>query len=221
MQLDEVKTLLGSENPQKRMSAITALRQYEETIAVPLLARQMNDPELIVRSFAVMGLGHKRTPEGFAALVNVIRDEADPNIRSEAANSLSRYGIKSLPFLMEAAAADDHWLLQMSILPIVAEFNRPDELYSLCNGALEHGDSTVQCVGLEHLGYLSNTELHDDALETILIWAESEDWQIRKQAAFTIRRFEGIFAQKAILRLRDDEDYRVVAATLEGILQLS
>ena len=108
----------------------------------------------------------------------------------------------------------------MSILPIVAEFNRSDELYSLCNGALEHGDSTVQCVGLEHLGYLSNTERHDDALETLLIWAESEDWQLRKQAAFTIRRFEGIFAQKAILRLIEDEDYRVVAATLEGILQL-
>ena len=115
MQLDEVKTLLGSENPQKRMSAITALRQYEETIAVPLLARQMNDPELIVRSFAVMGLGHKRTPEGFAALVNVLRDEVDPNIRSEAANSLSRYGIKSLPFSnggccsrRSLALADEH-----------------------------------------------------------------------------------------------------------------
>jgi hypothetical protein len=39
MQLDEVKALLDSENPQKRMSAITALRNYEDTIAVPLLVR--------------------------------------------------------------------------------------------------------------------------------------------------------------------------------------
>ena len=48
MKLDEVKALLKNENPQKRMSAITALRQYEETVAVPLLASQLKDPEFII-----------------------------------------------------------------------------------------------------------------------------------------------------------------------------
>jgi HEAT repeat protein len=218
MQLDEVKSLLSSENPQKRMSAITALRQYEDNIAVPLLAGQMNDPELIVRSFAVMGLGHKRSPEGFKTLVDVLQDEGDPNVRSEAANSLSKYGPDSLPFLLSAAEADDHWLLQLSILPLVAELNAPNELYRLCNRALEHPDPVVQSVGLEHLGYLSHSVRHDDALEILLIWAESEDWLLRKQAALTLRKFSGLFAQKAIMRLREDEDYRVVAATLEGLM---
>jgi HEAT repeat protein len=218
MQLDEVKALLDSENPQNRMSAITALRQYEETIAVPLLAHQLDDPEFIIRSFATIGLGHKRSPEGFAALVNVLQHDRDANVRSEAANSLSRYGKTSLPYLMEAAEANDHWLVLLSILPVVAEFNCPDELYTLCTRALEHSDPVVQCLGLEYLGLLQGSEKHEDALEMLLIWAESENWLLRKQVALTLRQFDGRFSQNALLRLRQDEDYRVVAATLEGLI---
>jgi HEAT repeat protein len=218
MRLDEVKALLGSDNPQKRMSAITALRQYEEDIAVPLLASQINDPELIIRSFATIGLGHKRTPEGFEVLVNVLRYEREANVRSEAANSLSRYGKQALPYLMRAAETDDHWLVQLSILPVVAELNCPEELYTLCTIALENMDPVVQCSGLEHLGYLEGSTKHEDALETLLIWAESENWMLRRQAALTLHQFHGIYVQRAIQRLRQDEDYRVVAATLESLL---
>jgi HEAT repeat protein len=218
MQLEEVKALLESENPQKRMSAMTALRQYTEDVAVPLLVSQIHDPELIIRSFAAIGLGHKRTPEGFEALVNVLRYEKDANVRSEAANSLSRYGKQALPHLMKAAEIDDHWLVQLSILPIVAELECPEELYVLCTRALEHMDPVVQGVGLEHLGYLQGSVKHEDALETLLIWAESENWTLRRQTALTLRQFKGIYAQKAMLRLRQDEDYRVVAATLEFLI---
>jgi HEAT repeat protein len=218
MQLDEVKALLESDNPQKRMSAMTALRQYTEDIAVPLLVSQINDPEFIIRSFATIGLGHKRTPEAFEVLVNVLQYERDANVRSEAANSLSRYGKQALPHLMRASEIDDHWLVQLSILPVVAELDCPEELYILCTRALEHSDPVVQCVGLEHLGYLQASVKHEDALEALLIWAESENWMLRRQAALTLRQFEGIFAQKAILRLRQDEDYRVIAATLESLI---
>ncbi len=218
MQLDEVKALLESENPQKRMSAITALRQYEEEIAVPLLASQINDPELIIRSFAAIGLGHKRTPEGFEVLVNVLQYEREANVRSEAANSLSRYGRQALPYLMKAAETDDHWLLQLSILPVVAELNCPEELFELCTIALENMDPVVQCAGLEHLGYLKGSAKHEDALETLLIWAESESWMLRRQAALTLQQFQGIYVQRAMQRLRQDDDYRVVAATLESLM---
>jgi HEAT repeat protein len=218
MQLDEVKALLESDNPQQRMSAITALRQYTEEIAVPLLASQINDPELIIRSFAAIGLGHKRTPEGFEVLVNVLRYEREANVRSEAANSLSRYGKQALPYLMKAAETDDHWLVQLSILPVVAELNCPEELFILCTTALDHMDPVVQCVGLEHLGYLEGSVKHEDALETLLIWAESENWMLRRQAALTLHQFQGIYVRKAMQRLRQDEDYRVVAATLESLM---
>ncbi|MGB8699132.1 MAG: HEAT repeat domain-containing protein [Thermosynechococcaceae cyanobacterium] len=219
MQLDEVKSLLASDNPQQRMKAITALRQYEETIAVPLLTSQMNDPEFIIRSFAVIGLGHKRTPEAFEALVHVLQFERDPNVRSEAASSLSRYGKPALPYLMKASETDDHWLMQLSLLAVIAEFDCPDAHYALCTRALEHMDPVVQCVGVEHLGYLRDSVRHEDALEILLVAAESDNWLLRKQAAIALGPFKESSAQKAVLRLRQDKDYRVIAATLEGLLQ--
>ena len=84
--------------------------------------------------------------------------------------------------------------------------------------ALEHSDAVVQCLGLEHLGYLRDSKRHDDAQEELLIWAESENWAFRKQAALTLRQFNGLFTQNALVRLMQDEDYRVVAATLEGLI---
>lgn len=218
MHLDQVKASLESKNPQEKMRAITALRQYEDQIAVPLLASQISEPELIIRSLAAMGLGHKRTPEGFAVLVNVLQHERDANVRSEAANSLSKYGEQAVPYLMTMSEQDDHWLTQLSILSSMTEFDCPDELYTLCIRALEHTDPVVQCCGLEHLGYLQGTIRHQDAMETLLVWAESENWLCRKQTALTLRLFKELFVKKALMRLRQDEDYRVVAATLEGLI---
>jgi HEAT repeat protein len=218
MQLDEVKALLKSENPKERMSAVTALRQHEETVAVPLLIGQLNDPEFIIRSFATIALGHKRTSEGFAVLLNVLQYDRDANVRSEAANSLSRYGKQALPYLLRMSETDDHWLVYLSLLPVVAEFNCPEELYSLCLRALDHRDPVVQCAGLEYLAYLEGTIRHEDAQEYLLIWSESENWILRKQTVLSLRQFKGIFAQNALTRLRQDPDYRVIAATFEGLI---
>jgi HEAT repeat protein len=218
MQLNEIKVLLDSNNPQKRMSAITALRNYEATVAVPLLANRIDDPELIIRSFVAMGLGHKRTPEAFNMLVEMLSHEQDANVRAEAANSLSRYGKESLPYLMQAFDADQNWLVQLSILPVVAELDCPEEVYKLCDKSLDSSDPVVQCVGIEYLGFLQGSIRHADALETLLIWAESENWLIRKQVALSLAVFEDPYAQKTLLRLRQDPDHRVVAATLEKLI---
>jgi HEAT repeat protein len=218
MQLEEIKIFLESDNPQKRMSAITALRHYEAAVAVPLLANRLDDPELIVRSFVVMGLGHKRTPEAFDMLVKILSHERDANVRGEAANSLSRYGKEALPYLIQAFDADPNWLVQVSILPVVAELDCPDEVYDLCDKSLDSSDPIVQCMGIEYLGFLEGSIRHADALEMLLIWAESENWMIRRQVALSLAAFEDLYAQKTLLRLRQDPDHRVVAATLEKLM---
>jgi HEAT repeat protein len=218
MQLDEIKIFLESDNPQKRMSAITALRHYEAAVAVPLLANRLDDPELIVRSFVVMGLGHKRTPEAFDMLVKILSHEQDANVRGEAANSLSRYGKEALPYLIQAFDADPNWLVQVSILPVVAELDCPDEVYDLCDKSLDSSDPIVQCMGIEYLGFLEGSSRHADALEALLVWAESENWMIRRQVALSLAVFEDSYAQKTLLRLRQDPDHRVVAATLEKLM---
>jgi HEAT repeat protein len=218
MQLNEIKICLESDNPQKRMSAITALRHYDADVAVPLLANRLDDPELIVRSFVVMGLGHKRTPEAFDLLVKILSHERDANVRGEAANSLSRYGKESLPYLMQAFDANPNWLVQVSILAVVAELDCPNEVYDLCDKSLDSSDAIVQCMGIEYLGFLEGSIRHADALDLLLVWAESENWMIRRQVALSLAAFEDSYAQKTILRLRQDPDHRVVAATLEKLI---
>jgi HEAT repeat protein len=218
MQLNEIKICLESDNPQKRMSAITALRHYDADVAVPLLANRLDDPELIVRSFVVMGLGHKRTPEAFDLLVKILSHERDANVRGEAANSLSRYGKESLPYLMQAFDANPNWLVQVSILAVVAELDCPNEVYDLCDKSLDSSDAIVQCMGIEYLGFLEGSIRHADALDLLLVWAESENWMIRRQVALSLAAFEDSYARKTILRLRQDPDHRVVAATLEKLI---
>ncbi|NJM74953.1 MAG: HEAT repeat domain-containing protein [Acaryochloridaceae cyanobacterium RU_4_10] len=200
------------------MSAITALRHYDADVAVPLLANRLDDPELIVRSFVVMGLGHKRTPEAFDLLVKILSHERDANVRGEAANSLSRYGKESLPYLMQAFDANPNWLVQVSILAVVAELDCPNEVYDLCDKSLDSSDAIVQCMGIEYLGFLEGSIRHADALDLLLVWAESENWMIRRQVALSLAAFEDSYAQKTILRLRQDPDHRVVAATLEKLI---
>ena len=54
---------------------------------------QLKDPEFLVRSFVAMGLGNKRSDESYAALLNLMQFDKDPNVRAEASNSLSKYAI--------------------------------------------------------------------------------------------------------------------------------
>ncbi|HEY9824226.1 MAG TPA: HEAT repeat domain-containing protein, partial [Stenomitos sp.] len=185
MQLSEIKVLLNSEDPQHRMSAIVALRDYESDVAAPLLVDRLQDPEFIVRSFAAMGLGYKRTPEAFETLVEVLQSERDPNVRGEAANALSKYGQVSLPYLVAASNADDHWLLQLSILPIVAELDAPEILWDLCVNALDNKDQVVQAAALGHLEFLQGSSRHEEALKMLLRYLASEQWLLRRQVALS------------------------------------
>lgn len=84
MNLAQVKASLASSDPQDRMRGITALRHFAPEVAAPLLLNQLDDPEMIVRSFVVMGLGFKQSEAGFHQLLEVMHHDADANIRAEA-----------------------------------------------------------------------------------------------------------------------------------------
>ena len=85
-------------------------------VAAPLLLDHIKDSEFLVRSFVAMGLGRKRSPEGFTALLEMIQSDGDPNVRSEAANSLSYYGDSAVSYLRKMYEEDDHWLVRRSII---------------------------------------------------------------------------------------------------------
>lgn len=218
MDIDQIRAGLKSSDSQARMRALTALRSYDSEVAVPLLKTKLRDPEFLVRSFVAMGLGRKQTPEAFDALIELMKHDNDYNVRAEAANSLSLYGEAAIPHLLQVFRANRHWLIRRSILAALIEMPYPDTLLEVCIEALADSDLTVQEGAVDGLGSLAGTTEQAAALQQLLILVGSDEWRIRVRVARVLRRFDDADARDALSRLRVDQDHRVVAAVLEGLL---
>lgn len=218
MNLAEIESLLESDNPQARMKGITELRHYQPNIVVPRLKRLMDDREFLVRSFVAMGLGHKRTDEGYVLLLKILEYETDQNVIAEAANSLAKHGQQSLPHLMRLFEQQSHWLVRQSILAAVAEMESPAQLLRLCTLAYAGDDVIVAQAGLTFVEELVGTAEAHAALDLLLSATTSPRSELRAQTARTLRHFDDPQAAEALLRLRQDDDFKVVGATLEGLL---
>lgn len=218
MDLPQIETLLDSPNPQSRMKAITELRHHEPAEAVPLLKRRINDKEFLVRSFAAMGLGYKRTQEGFEALLEVVEYEQDYNVISEAANSLAKFGPESLPHLVTIFRKHSHWLVRQSILAALEDFDCPEIVLTLCYLGFYGDDSVVKQVAIAHLVRIAGTSHASEAVELLLAAANDEDAAVRAAAAQSLRQFDDVQAQVALAKLQQDSSHHVVAAVLEGLL---
>jgi HEAT repeat protein len=218
MNLDQIERELQSEDPSDRMRGITALREYEPEIAVPLLLTRAQDSEVMIRSFVVMGLGYKQNATAHDALLAILQNERDPNVRAEAANSLGKYGESSIPTLVKAFRENEHWLMRLSVLPILVEMNRHQEVFELCQCGLSGQDITVKTVALDSLASLVGTLFEAEALAILLAQVSATHWSIRRQVALSLKAFQDERAIAALSKLRRDPDYRVVAALLEGLL---
>ncbi len=218
MELHQIETYIDSPDPQNRMKAITELRNYEPDLVVPLLKKRMCDQEFVIRSFVAIGLGFKRTDEAFGLLLDLIEHERDYNVRAEAANSLAKYGEGAIPHLVKLFKQDSNWLIRYSILAAIDLTNYPELLLDLCVVGLKGEDPVVRQAALASLEQLAKTPQEDLALELLLVAATSEQGEIRAQVARVLRYFEDPKAQTALKNLRQDSDYRVVGATLEGLV---
>ena len=217
MELHQIKTFLDSPNPQNRMKAITELRHHEPSLVVPLLKQRMYDQEFIIRSFVAMGLGYKQTEEGFELLLDLIENDRDYNVRAEAANSLSKYGEQAIPHLVKLFEQDSHWLVRQSIFAAIELTNYPEILLKLSALGIEGNDPVVKLTAIANLGQLAKTSYQASALEVLLTAVKSNQSIIRVRVARVLKHFDDPKAQTALLELREDSDYRVVAATLEGL----
>jgi HEAT repeat protein len=219
MDLEQIRARIDSENPQERMRCLTALRQYPADIAVPLLISKLSDLEPLIRTFATIGLGQKRNSDAFAALIEIVHTRAnDPNLLSEAANSLALYGQPALPYLMRLFSKHPHWLVRLSILPALLELDCPAELFELSWLALQDQEETVQEAAIEHLAQFAGSPVQEIVLDALLPLLQEQSWRIRRQLAFSLQRFGSERAIAAMEKLRHDSDYRVVGAALEGSL---
>jgi HEAT repeat protein len=218
MELHEIETELDSPNPQDRLRAITELRRYESALAVPLLKQRMYDKEFMIRSFVAIGLGVQQTDQAFELLVNLIEQDRDHNVRAEAANSLAKYGERSIPYLVALFEQDSHWLVRQSILAALEGKKYPAILFKLCLIGLKGDNSVIQQAAIANLGQLAQTSQGSSALELLLSEVNAAQGTIRAQVALVLRQFDHPKAQEALVKLRQDSNCQVVAATLEGLV---
>jgi HEAT repeat protein len=219
MEIHELETSLNHPDFQYRLKAIAALKDYAAEVAVPLLTSKVRDSEFLVRSFVAMGLGKQQTAESFAVLMQMMKFDNTPNVRAEAANSLSLFGRVAASHLVLAFFQDDHWLVRRSILAALVEMECPDELLDVCVQALTDEDLTVQEAAVGALGTLAGSTQHAAALSQLLILASSESSRIRVNVSHALKRFDDPLARDTLIQLRQDTDHRVVGAAMESLLQ--
>ena len=153
----ELLQAIRSGDPSRAMPALASLRQLPAPEAIPLLLIGLQQTAFAIRSLCCAGLGFKRSERGRQALVKVLREDPDANVRAEAANALAYYGVvEAWPLLRQTFADDDHWLVRCSILAALAEdpTMQPAWLLDLAELALADRDGTVRVGGAELLGRL-------------------------------------------------------------------
>ncbi|RCJ24725.1 phycocyanobilin lyase [Nostoc minutum NIES-26] len=219
MELHQIETDLQNSDFKYRLDAIAALNDYPSEVAVPLLTKHLHDPEFLVRSFVARGLGKHQTSESFAALLEIIKFDNTPNVRAEAANSLSLFGRLSVSHLVQTFFMDEHWLLRRTILATLVELECPEEILEVCVQGLEGEDASVREAAVDTLGSLAGSRQHQAALSQLLILKNSQSERIRIQVAYALKHFDDPDAKEALAQLRQDANHRVVGAAMEDLLQ--
>ena len=218
MKISEIQAALQSSDSQDRLRGVTALRKCDSAVALPMLLSKVDDPEFMVRSFVAMGLRQTQTAEAFAALLKMMQFDRDPNVRAEAANSLSMFGTEAISHLVEAFRRDDNWLVRRSIMAPLYEMQCPDAVFEICTIALGGEDLPVQEAAIDGFGLLANTDKQEEALQQLLPLVSSDNWGIRLRVARALSKFDNPQARAAVSYLAKDADHRVAGATLEASL---
>jgi HEAT repeat protein len=218
MEIHQIQAELKNPDFHNRLKAIAALNDYESEVAVPLLTSKLHDSEFLVHSFVARGLGNQQSADSFAALMQIMKFDDTPNVRAEAANSLSLFGRVAVSHLVLAFYQDDHWLVKRSILAAIAEMDCPEELFDICVQGLKDEDFTVQESSVDGLGLLANSSQHSAALSQILTLVNDESWRMRVRVSYALKRFDEPESKATLNQLRQDEDHRVVGAALEDLL---
>ena len=218
MDIHQIEVALDRADFQDRLEAVRALKDYPAEIAVPLLTGKRNDSEFLVRTFVCMGLGKQQTAESYAALLEIINFDNTPNVRAEAANSLSLFGKCAASQLVMTFVKDDHWLVRRSILAALIDLDCQNEVLEVCQVALNGNDPAVREAAIDALGDLTASEPKVAALAQLLYLADAASERTRRQVAYALKKFNVPESKAALNKLRQDPSHQVVAAALEDLL---
>ncbi|MEY2985092.1 MAG: hypothetical protein RLZZ568_1709 [Cyanobacteriota bacterium] len=214
--LENLQTLLNSDNFSDKVRGLNQLRQLDPATAFPLLKPLVNDPNPRIRYAAVSQLDPAGQADLEAALV-LLRDRLfnDPevDVQSVAADVIG--GLKltaAYPDLQKAYEETPEWLLQMSIVATLGEMG-DHRGFDLLKIALASDNSLIRTAAISALGELGNPE----ALTLLAPLVDDPDWQVRYRLALAIGQLPHPQGPALLQQLATDVTEQV-AATAKDLL---
>ena len=110
---------------------------------------------------------------------------------------------------------DSYWLVRHTIVSVLVESEDPKILLQIAKKAIADSEQTTKEIGILALSRLLSTELKTEALSIFTELATAEHWRTRWRTAIAISKSSEPQAKKLLAQLKQDQNYRVVAAALE------
>lgn len=215
--LEQIKLNLRNNGIYQRKLALDELATMSSDLALPVLQELAQDKDFALRKIAVIGFGNHPTEESFKLLIQMLETERDSNVLAEAANSLFEFGDRSIEPLEQLFSNSDNWLVRQTVISILVDHNNPDVLLQIVKSAIADTNQMTKETGILALSRLLNTPLKQSALEIFTTLAEDDYWRTRWRTAIALTVSQDPQARKLLVKLQQDEHYRVVAAALEQI----
>jgi HEAT repeat protein len=204
----------------QRMAAANELAGYPATAAVPIFKRLLSEKDVGLRRLAVMGLGKHRSDESFGELQAILNSSGDPIIVADAADAIFEFGDVAIPILQQLfdrATQAAQWQIRQTVIALLLDTDRYDVILSLLTAALADENMVVRELGIVAFKQLLLSPCQDSALALLVKFATDPNWQMRWCAARCLHGCPEPQARQSIALLQQDEDFRVIAAALEGV----
>jgi HEAT repeat protein len=213
--LEQIERDLRDRSINQQRAALDRLAKVPANLAIPVLARLLKSTDFIHRRMAVMGLSNHRVEASFQLLADVIASDGDPNVIGEAANAIVDFGDRAIPLLVDLFSRNDNWLVRQSIIPLLIDTTHYAELLTIAEIAIADQTQSVKEVGILALGHLLNSPEQARALSLLLELCKDLFWRNRWRATIALQDLQNPATKLAIIKLQQDEHFRVVSAALE------
>jgi HEAT repeat protein len=217
-----------------RSRLILALDELAETSVQHNFSRVfrigLKDRAEQVRQRSIAALWEEESSELIDELVSLLGDESQ-DVRAEAARALGAFAVRceagelsdaeseKLFAVLERLASDhqESHLVQRRALESLAAFGRRASVDRLIQTAYDHGDQMLRAGALFAMG----RSLHRRWFETLLSEFESDDPEMRYEAARAAGEFGDNRAVEGLARLTSDPDTEVRMAAVNALARIA
>lgn len=190
----------------------------------------LDDPSAVVRQLAIAGLWEDESSELLGRLERYMQADPSPDVRAEAASALERFAAKAVAgelgaeevaelrqsLLAAAVGTDVPYGVQRKALESLGAFASEPAISEVIDRAYESGDHGLQCSAI----YAMGRSLQRRWLNQVLAELESDDPELRFEAARAAGSLESADALPLLIDAAQDDDAEVRHAAINAIGQI-